>query len=627
MTIAIANVIQASDSFGQWIEKSNKGFYALSYKTVTTDSNNAVGNAGITGKFASDSLFANASLKIGYATSNVVMSNTNIIINSGSTTNTSYSSNGLIINNLTMYTSSMMRVGSSVVRSTNVTSDSGYFTSNVVVGNTTLYRNYIQSDGSNTGFLKSFSYTTTGDVEANVYMNRYGLQIYDNPTGVLVQNSKMTSTDLWIKNIHSSGTIYANDINYTGKVTFGTAGGGITGDSSTFYDNAFFAKGLISNGNIGIRVGGGKTGITPIAPIHIIKDATSISAIKPNSDSLIVLETSTSNTFIEFHYSQNRGTKSGLIFVDDNQAGYVIYDNSSILLPGSPTNTKADTLRLGATKAINFEVPGLNTVYGDVYDYINNPSGVDTKLRIAQINGGGLWVNGCIQAWNMNSDTYVRNSSDYGGLFQLSLPRTNCQLTGAADPATNNFVNIDVYQNKLRFYESGGTYRGGYIDLTLCAAGAGTNLAAAAASAAITNSDLKLKSLGVGTDASGVTGEIRATNDITAFYSSDISLKTNIKNIDNAMDKIQKINGVYFDWTDSHLIEHGGEDDYFNRKHDVGVIAQEIEAVLPEVVATREDGIKAVKYDRIVALLIEGIKELKEEIEDLKKNSCKCGCK
>ena len=61
-----------------------------------------------------------------------------------------------------------------------------------------------------------------------------------------------------------------------------------------------------------------------------------------------------------------------------------------------------------------------------------------------------------------------------------------------------------------------------------------------------------------------------------------------------------------------------GEDDYFVRKHDVGVIAQEVEQVLPEVVATRENGIKAVKYDRITSLLIEAIKEQQSQIETLK---------
>jgi len=133
-----------------------------------------------------------------------------------------------------------------------------------------------------------------------------------------------------------------------------------------------------------------------------------------------------------------------------------------------------------------------------------------------------------------------------------------------------------------------------------------------------TSDDVQFDSFGVGTAASGTTGQIRATNDITAFYSSDASLKENVKNIENPLEKVNQINGVTFDWTEDYIKENGGEDDYFVRKNDVGVIAQEIEKVLPEVVATRKDGIKAVKYDRIVALLIESIKELKKEIEELK---------
>jgi hypothetical protein len=136
-----------------------------------------------------------------------------------------------------------------------------------------------------------------------------------------------------------------------------------------------------------------------------------------------------------------------------------------------------------------------------------------------------------------------------------------------------------------------------------------------------TGNDVQFDSFGVGTAASGTTGEIRATNDVTAFYSSDKSLKENIKNIENPLEKVNQINGVTFDWTEDYIKQHGGEDQYFVRKNDVGVIAQEIEKVLPQVVATRKDGIKAVKYDRIVALLIESVKELKKEIEELKKGA------
>ena len=112
--------------------------------------------------------------------------------------------------------------------------------------------------------------------------------------------------------------------------------------------------------------------------------------------------------------------------------------------------------------------------------------------------------------------------------------------------------------------------------------------------------------------------ELRVQGNITAYYSSDINLKENIVSINDAMDKISKIRGVYFDWTDEHIASRGGEDGYFVQKHDVGVIAQEVREVLPEIVKERTDGTLAVEYQKIVALLIEGMKELKAEIETLK---------
>jgi len=134
-----------------------------------------------------------------------------------------------------------------------------------------------------------------------------------------------------------------------------------------------------------------------------------------------------------------------------------------------------------------------------------------------------------------------------------------------------------------------------------------------------TTTDVQVDSLGVGTAASSTTGEIRATNDVTAFYSSDIALKENIVNIENPLEAIKKLNGVTFDWKKSYLDERGGEDGYFVRKKDVGVIAQEVEKVLPEAVAQRENGIKAVKYDRLTCLLIEAVKQLQDKVESLTK--------
>ena len=113
-------------------------------------------------------------------------------------------------------------------------------------------------------------------------------------------------------------------------------------------------------------------------------------------------------------------------------------------------------------------------------------------------------------------------------------------------------------------------------------------------------------------------GDIHAKSNIIAYHSSDITLKENIRVIDNPISKLLKIRGVNFDWKDDYIEERGGEDGYFTRKSDVGVIAQEVEQVLPEVVSTKEDGTKGVKYDKIVPLLIEAIKEQQATIEDLK---------
>ena len=111
-----------------------------------------------------------------------------------------------------------------------------------------------------------------------------------------------------------------------------------------------------------------------------------------------------------------------------------------------------------------------------------------------------------------------------------------------------------------------------------------------------------------------VTGAITATGDITAFSSSDKTLKKNISNIENAVDKVSKINGVYYNWTFEAQEKHK----HFGKEKEIGVIAQEVEEVLPEIVQTRDDGTKAVKYERLCALLIESVKELKKEIEELK---------
>ena len=133
-----------------------------------------------------------------------------------------------------------------------------------------------------------------------------------------------------------------------------------------------------------------------------------------------------------------------------------------------------------------------------------------------------------------------------------------------------------------------------------------------------TGANVQFGSLGIGTPASATAGEIRATNNVTAYYSSDERLKTNVRKIQGALESVSKIDGVIYDWNETYLADHGDVDGYFVRQDNSGVIAQQVEKVFPHVVADREDGYKAVRYELLVPLLIEAIKELKAEIEVLK---------
>jgi hypothetical protein len=127
-----------------------------------------------------------------------------------------------------------------------------------------------------------------------------------------------------------------------------------------------------------------------------------------------------------------------------------------------------------------------------------------------------------------------------------------------------------------------------------------------------TNTNLQINSLGVGTAASGTAGEIRATNDVTAYY-SDERLKDFHGNIDSALDKVNQLNGYYF--TENETAKELG---YDNDKRQVGVSAQEVQAVLPEVVAAApiSDEYLTVKYEKLAPLFIEAIKEIDKKYQD-----------
>ena len=121
----------------------------------------------------------------------------------------------------------------------------------------------------------------------------------------------------------------------------------------------------------------------------------------------------------------------------------------------------------------------------------------------------------------------------------------------------------------------------------------------------------------------GLTGTIQASGEITAYF-SDRRLKTNIRNIENALDKILSLSGIYF--TQNRHAEKFGFSDYTRQ---VGVIAQQIQTHIPEIVAPApfdmdENGNSksghnyiTVHYEKLIPVLVEAIKEQQKEISKL----------
>jgi hypothetical protein len=108
-----------------------------------------------------------------------------------------------------------------------------------------------------------------------------------------------------------------------------------------------------------------------------------------------------------------------------------------------------------------------------------------------------------------------------------------------------------------------------------------------------------------------VNGSITATGDIIAYYTSDKRYKNNIQPITNALLKVSKLNGVTWEWNDN-------VNEVIKQSPKTGLIAQEVEEILPEVVKTRDDGFLALDYSKMMGLMVEAIKEQQSQIEELK---------
>jgi hypothetical protein len=235
---------------------------------------------------------------------------------------------------------------------------------------------------------------------------------------------------------------------------------------------------------------------------------------------------------------------------------------------------------------------------------------VTTNVIAAGFTGSGASLTSIPNAGLVNSSVTVSAGTGMSGGGAVSLGGTvTLTNAGVTSNVAGSGISVNAGTGAVTITNSGVRSIAAGTGVAVSAT-TGDSCSISIGQAVATSSNVQFNSLGVGTAGPVTTGLIRATNDVIAYFSSDERLKENFENIPNSLDILKQINGYSFDWVPMEGIHE-------NEGHDIGVKAQEIEAVLPEIVTTRENGYKAVKYDKLVALLIETNKELLNRIEAL----------
>ena len=268
-----------------------------------------------------------------------------------------------------------------------------------------------------------------------------------------------------------------------------------------------------------------------------------------------------------------QGTSTDLFFLQGKRIGnsgptFTVYDNAS-------------TAYLNSYQSMTFRA-NQHGGSGGNFGFFGGSVGINATNMVGKLCvGGDVYIEGGGNAWDTATPGPGRGSIHFDP--GTATDHTGNAITfGASDTGSGSTAQAGIY------IRSDGTY--------------GTKMYFAT-----TNSYAAGSQTGMILDHNGV---LRVKSDIIAYGTSDSRFKDNLVKIDRPLDKINKLSGYYFNWNNK-------QDIYDVGIKDIGIVAQEVEEVIPEIVETRENGYKAVKYEKIVALLIEGIKEQQQTIEKL----------
>jgi hypothetical protein len=295
-----------------------------------------------------------------------------------------------------------------------------------------------------------------------------------------------------------------------------------------------------------------------------------------------------------------------------------------------------NTLTATVSKEVEFSpqaaIPGFPTIKPGIQLAIGGSANIDTAIQFTGNFFSGT-ANNALNLGGIPADQYLTTGGGGGGSGNISLPGNVSVLTslgvGGANLASGTPGTI-VTQGSITV-NNPGTFIGNGSTLNninganvsgivpnatnaVNATNATTAATATSANGTNPNNNFQMLSLGVGTGPSGTAGEIRATNNITAYFSDD-RLKTRLGNIEGALDKVKQLTGFYYEANETAQALG------YQAKREVGLSAQDVNKVLPEVVAPApiDPQYMTLHYERIGALLVEAIKELADEVEAIKK--------
>ena len=368
------------------------------------------------------------------------------------------------------------------------------------------------------------------------------------------------------------------------------------------------------------------------------------------------------NTFAQAGFNKaNDAVQTGFTTISANAVSITPANNADTLTINPGTNITISACTTTKTITINSTASGggggSTTLISDVRSFIANsgqtvftvPTYVVGENRI-RVFVNGVRQNNVVDYAETNPTTITLNPAADAGdnvVFEVTA------FDGALTPNQNTWINNTDTFAKMAAFTANAAYntantpptRGITTDASYYPVFVDANNSTASLESLHTNLNLNynpstsllfvssanILSLGVGTAPSPTGGDIRASNNITAFF-SDERLKINIKPIDNALEKIQEISGVYYN-TNELARTYG----YTDTSEHVGVIAQQIQSVLPHAVkpapfdtdfdkngnifSKSGENYLTVQYEKLIPLLIQAIKEQQEQIDELKRNA------